>query len=101
MRQRMAGADPMGESSPGSGEQQPSGDPDQQTFFVKKKDLGGKTWKAGEEIVFKIKSMDPETGDAELYYAPEKGGEGVPEEPADAMTEMDKQFPAEEGGGGY
>lgn len=74
---------------------------DAPTIFVKKEMLGGKDWKAGEEIVFKIKSIDPESGEAELYYAPEKPGGDKPEEPADAMMEMDKKFPADEGGGGY
>jgi hypothetical protein len=72
------------------------------SIFVKKEMLGGKDWKVGEEIVFKIKAIDPESGEAELYYAPEKPGNDQPEEPADAMTQMDKQFPSEDAsGGGY
>jgi hypothetical protein len=83
----------------------PSGTPapaDAPSIFVKKEMLGGKDWKAGEEIVFKIKAIDPETGEAELYYAPEKAGDDHMEEPADAMSAMDNKFPADQGGaGGY
>jgi hypothetical protein len=35
--------------------------------------LGGKDFKAGEEIVFKIVKVDPENKTVEIEYAPEKG----------------------------
>lgn len=49
--------------------------------------LGGKDFKDGDEVVFKIVKIDPENKTAEIMYAPEKGGEekeGEGEEPAEA-----------------
>jgi hypothetical protein len=85
MRKRMGMEDP----APNTEEEAPS---ESATLIAPKAMLGGKQWKAGEEIVFKIKSIDPESGDAELTYAPEKPGESD-KEPTDSMSAMDESFP--------
>ncbi len=80
------------------GEDNPDATPDTQTAeegataFLPKSVLGGKQWKAGDEIVLTIKAIDPDTGEAEVSYAPEKGGE----EPPDTMAAMDQAMPPTE-----
>lgn len=94
MRQRMQGNDSQPDSPPPSGGDPAVPDSSSQTAIIKKSMLGGKQWKPGEEIVFVIKSIDPESGDAEIAYAPEKSKEGSPEEgPEDSMSALDERFP--------
>lgn len=95
MRRKMGMQDSAGQSEQPAGDE-PEGD-DSARAFLKPDMLGGKQWKAGEEIVLKIVSIDPETGEAEVMYAP--GGDQETE-PNDSMEAMDKTFP-EEGGGDY
>lgn len=43
------------------------------TFFAPKEATGGKQFKAGDEIMFTVKDVDPDTGELELEYAKDKG----------------------------
>lgn len=70
---------------------------DQPTTFFSKEVAGGKNWKEGDEIVMRVKSVDPETGELQVEYAPEKPGEA---EPSDSMEAMDQSMP-ETNDGGY
>lgn len=74
------------------------GHQEQPTAFLSKEMGGGKVWKPGDEIVLVVKAVDPETGELQVAYAPEKPGEGEGEgegeEPTDSMSAMDKTFPA-------
>lgn len=66
----MADEDTM--SQAGSGESMAphdEGDDDSISVFLPKAITMGKTFKAGDEIVLKIKDVDPETGDLEAVYA--------------------------------
>lgn len=62
------------------------------TAFLPKEMGGGKMWKPGDEIVLRIDAVDPETGEMQVSYAPEKPGDA--DEPSDSMEAMDKQMPA-------
>ena len=53
------------------------------TAFLPKEIAGGKDFKSGEEIVLTVKSVDPDTGELEVAYAPPKDQE-------DTMSPMDK-----------
>ena len=99
---------PMDESAPpapaenetmdeGGHEDQGNGAGDEPTTILPKALGGGKKWEEGQEIVLKIVAIDPESGDMQVKYAPEKGGEEA--EPADSMEAMDQAMP--ESGGGY
>ena len=81
----------------GHGEDQGNSAGDDATTILPKSVGGGKQWKPGDEIVLKIVAVDPESGDMQAKYAPEKGGEE--DEPADSMEAMDQSMP--ESGGGY
>ena len=67
----------------------------QPTTILKKEMGGGKQWEPGQEIVLKIIAVDPETGDMQAQYAPEKAQES---EPTDSMEAMDNAMPEEKGG---
>lgn len=114
MRSRMGGMDdnpvaedrePAKEEGSETPPQESSEQHDQgPVIYASKEAMGNKQWKEGEEIVFKIKKIDPETGEGELYYAPEKPGTEEPGEPADSMAAMDKAMPEGQGApstGGY
>lgn len=77
------------ELAAGGGAAMPEGS--EPTTVVPKALLAGKEWKPGDEIVFVIKAIDPETGDAEIAYAT---AEAEPAE--DTMAAMDERFPPEE-----
>lgn len=95
-----APASPMDESEGGMEDSpaEESNEGAKPTAFLSKEMGGGKQWKAGEEIVLKIDAVDPETGELQVSYAPEKSGD-QPEEPTDTMSAMDKAMPDD--GGGY
>lgn len=107
MRRKMATANPpMDESAPpapaenetmdeGGHEDQGNGAGDKPTAFLPKELGGGKQWKAGDEIVLRIDAVDPETGEMQVSYASEEGGDA---EPADSMEAMDSAIPEEKGG---
>ena len=90
MRRRMGMEEP-GAAAAETETASPEAPSESATLIAPKAMLGGKQWKAGEEIVFKIKSIDPESGDAELTYAPEKPDESD-KEPTDSMSAMDETF---------
>lgn len=79
-------------AAPSSGEQGPN------TIFLSKEALGGKTVKEGDTLSLTIKSVDPETGDAEA--AIESGG-GEMEGAGEGGYEQafDKAMPPEPGEG--
>lgn len=79
------------------GEDQGNGAGSAPTTILPKALGGGKDWKEGQEIVLKIVAIDPESGDMQVKYAPEKGGESD-EAPADSMEAMDSAMPEEKGG---
>ena len=99
---------PMDESAPpapaenetmdeGGHEDQGNGAGDEPTAFLPKELGGGKTWKAGDEIVLRIDAVDPETGEMQVSYAndPESGESN---ESPGAMDSFDKEMPPSEGG---
>lgn len=72
------------------------------TIFLSKEALGGKTVKEGQTLTLTVKSVDPETGDAEAAitvggqdqgYKPDAGG--------DIDAAFDKAMPPEPEAGGY
>lgn len=58
------------------------------TAFLPKEITAGKTFKAGEEIVLKIKAVDPDTGELEVEYAPAKEQYRAPDE-GDSVAGID------------
>jgi hypothetical protein len=78
----------------------PAEDQGPTTIFLSKEVLGGKTVKEGDMLTCTIKSVDPETGDAEASVGEAAGGDmggGDTEGSADAA--FDKSFPPEPGEG--
>ena len=106
MRRKMAAMSSMSSAAPSSPmEESPTpesapapDDSEQPTAFLPKELGGGKVWKPGDEIVLRVKAVDPETGEMQVEYAPEKPGE--PDEPSDSMEAMDEAMP-ETSDGGY
>ena len=87
-----AGAPPAAAPPEGGQEQGPT------SIFLSKEMLGGKPVKEGDTLSLTIKSVDPETGDAEASIA--GGGAGDSEGGIDAA--FDKAMPPEPGeGAGY
>lgn len=80
----------------GGGEDQGNGAGSAPTTILPKALGGGKDWKEGQEIVLKIVAIDPESGDMQVKYAPEKGAQES--EPTDSMAAMDEAMPEEKGG---
>jgi|SRR6516225_12161751 len=70
----MQGETGMDENKPGMGE--PGDSEEQVSIFAPKASLEGLKVKPGDEVIFKVKDMDPETGDVELVYARDEHGEG-------------------------
>lgn len=93
---------PMDEAAGGPGDNQAeeSNEGSDATTILPKALGGGKQWKEGEEIVLKILAVDPESGDMQVKYAPEKP-DSSSEEPTDTMSAMDQKLPAGDEGGGY
>lgn len=71
------------------------------TAFLPKEMGGGKQWNPGDEIVLKINSVDPETGEMQVSYAPEEPDNNTQDESTDSMSAMDKAMPDDGNGGGY
>lgn len=97
-----APAAPMDEPEGGMGDApaEEAGEDSKPTAFLSKEMGGGKQWKPGDEIVLKVDAVDPETGELQVSYAPDKSADS--EEPADTMSAMDKAMPPDDGnGGGY
>lgn len=92
-----APASPMDESEGGMGDSpMEESNESKPTAFLPKEMGGGKQWKPGDEIVLKIDAVDPETGEMQVSYAPEKSGDSASEEPADTMSAMDKAMPEDQ-----
>lgn len=70
-------------------------DNEPRSVFLSKEQLMGQSVKPGDEISFTIKSVDPETGEAEAVC--EKGDWGVKERGGMAMDDFDKAMPMEQG----
>lgn len=94
-----AAGSPPAEAGPGEGE--PMESPAKEggempSVFMTRDELGGLQVKEGEEIIFKVKSVDPESGEAEMVYstAPEKTGNDGSEEPP-SVRAMDSAMPEE------
>ena len=69
----MQGETGMDENKPGMGETTES---DEQTsVFVPKAAMEGLKVKPGDEVIFKVKDVDPETGDVEVVYARDEHGD--------------------------
>jgi hypothetical protein len=80
----------------------PAEDQGPTTIFLSKEVLGGKTVKEGDMLTCTIKSVDPETGDAEASVGEAAGSEmggSDTEDGADAA--FDKSFPPEPDEGNY
>lgn len=61
------------------------------------KNLGGKeNWKKGDQVMFDIKDIDPESGDVELVYSTDGGSKPGP---SDSMEAMDRAMPPSDEGG--
>jgi hypothetical protein len=91
-----APASPMDESEGGMGDGQAeeSKEGSQPTAFLPKEMGGGKQWKPGDEIVLKIDAVDPETGELQVSYAPEKADE--PAGDSSPMETFDKTMPEDQ-----
>lgn len=64
------------------------------TAFLSKEMGGGKQWKQGDEIVLKVDAVDPETGEIQVSYAPEKADE--PAGDSSPMETFDKTMPEDQ-----
>lgn len=70
------------------------------TAFLSKEMGGGKQWKPGDEIVLRVDAVDPETGELQVSYAPEKPDDESGE-PMDTMSAMDHHMPPDDEGESY
>ena len=89
------GASPPPAAAAGGGDKGPN------TIFLSKEALGGKTVKEGETLTLTIKSVDPETGDAEAAIQSGGGEPGEGAEGSGIDAAFDKAMPPEPGEGAY
>lgn len=78
----------MPESAPPAPQQEDNGPV---SVFLSKETLGGETPKEGDTLTFRVKSIDPETGDVEAVVEPKPAAGG----PSPTETAFDKAIPEE------